>query len=138
MTGAAAPAAQERAGRIKARALAGAVSLATAAGTALVLGTGPALAAGTPSTTGGGLPSTSGGGAAPPGVSTNVDTIFSWASWVVFTIAIAGVLFVAVKMILEHHRGEGGRHMASLFYVLAGAILCAAASGIIGVLTSAS
>ena len=49
-------------------------------------------------------------------------------------IAVLGVMFVAVKMILQHHRGEGGQQMASLLYVLAGAVLTAAASGLIGAL----
>jgi hypothetical protein len=80
-------------------------------------------------------PPDGGAGVAPPGVAANVTTIFQWAAWIVFAIAVAGVMFVAVKMILQHHRGEGGQAMASLFYVLGGAILTAAASGIIGALT---
>jgi hypothetical protein len=84
------------------------------------------------------LPGTSGNGTAPPGVTTNVNTIISWACWICFTIAILGVLFVAFKMIVQHHRGEGGQQFASLAYVLGGAILVAAASGIIGALTTAA
>ena len=114
-----------------------ATALATATGTATtLLLAGTAWAAGTAG--GGSLPGTSGGGAAPPGVSTNVDTIISWACWICFTIAILGVLFVAFKMIVQHHRGEGGQQFASLAYVLGGAILVAAASGIIGALTTAA
>jgi hypothetical protein len=117
-----------------------ATALATATGTAAtLLVAGNAWAAGTTGAAGGGsLPGTSGGGAAPPGVSTNVDTIISWACWICFTIAILGVLFVAFKMIVQHHRGEGGQQFASLAYVLGGAILVAAASGIIGALTTAA
>ena len=117
-----------------------ATTLATATGTAAtLLVAGNAWAAGTTGAAGGGgLPGTSGGGAAPPGVSTNVDTIISWACWICFTIAILGVLFVAFKMIVQHHRGEGGQQFASLAYVLGGAILVAAASGIIGALTTAA
>jgi hypothetical protein len=85
-----------------------------------------------------GLPTTSGGGTAPPGTTGNITTIVSWASWVVFVIAVIGVMFVAVKMILQHHRGEGGQQMASLFYVLGGAIITAAASAVIGALTTAA
>jgi hypothetical protein len=108
-----------------------ATALATATGTAttlLVTGTAWADA----------LPGTSGNGTAPPGVTTNVGTIISWACWICFTIAILGVLFVAFKMIVQHHRGEGGQQFASLAYVLGGAILVAAASGIIGALTTAA
>jgi hypothetical protein len=123
-----------------------AAALATATGTATtLLLAGTAWAAGTTVTTGtagatggNGLPGTSGNGTAPPGVSTNVDTIISWACWICFTIAILGVLFVAFKMIVQHHRGEGGQQFASLAYVLGGAILVAAASGIIGALTTAA
>ena len=126
-----------------------AIALATATGTATtLLLAGTAWAAGTTVTTGtagaggtaggNGLPGTSGNGTAPPGVSTNVDTIISWACWICFTIAILGVLFVAFKMIVQHHRGEGGQQFASLMYVLGGAILVAAASGIIGALTTAA
>ncbi|HTW07542.1 MAG TPA: hypothetical protein VME46_08530 [Acidimicrobiales bacterium] len=85
-----------------------------------------------------GLPGTSGGGAAPPGVGTNIGTVIGWASWVCFVIAILGVMFVAFKLMVMHHRGEGGQHFASLLYVLGGAILVAAASGIIGALTTAA
>jgi hypothetical protein len=53
-----------------------------------------------------GLPTTSGGGTAPPGTTGNISTIVSWGSWVVFVIAVIGVMFVAVKMILQHHRGR--------------------------------
>ena len=84
------------------------------------------------------LPGTSGNGTAPPGVTTNVGTIISWACWICFTIAILGVLFVAFRMIVQHQRGEGGQSFASLAYVLGGAILVAAASGIIGALTTAA
>ena len=108
-----------------------ATALATAAGTIMTLvlaGTAWASA----------LPGTSGNGAAPPGTVGNVDTIISWACWICFTIAILGVLFVAFKMIVQHHRGEGGQQFASLAYVLGGAILVAAASGIIGALTTAA
>jgi len=108
-----------------------ATALATATGTATML-----LLAGTAGADS--LPGTSGNGTAPPGVSTNVDTIISWACWICFTIAILGVLFVAFKMIVQHHRGEGGQQFASLAYVLGGAILVAAASGIIGALTTAA
>jgi hypothetical protein len=86
----------------------------------------------------GALPGTSGGGSTPPGVGTNIDTVVAWASWVCFVIAILGVIFVAFKMIVQHHRGEGGQQFASLLYVLGGAILVAAASGIVGALTTAS
>lgn len=84
------------------------------------------------------LPGTSGGGTAPPGVGTNIGTVISWASWICFVIAILGVMFVAFKLMVMHHRGEGGQHFASLLYVLGGAILVAAASGIVGALTTAS
>ncbi len=110
-----------------------ATALATATGTATTL-----LVTGTAWAAGSGLPGTSGNGTAPPGVSTNVGTIISWACWICFTIAILGVLFVAFKMIVQHHRGEGGQQFASLAYVLGGAILVAAASGIIGALTTAA
>lgn len=84
------------------------------------------------------LPGTSGGGTAPPGVGTNIGTVIGWASWVCFVIAILGVMFVAFKLMVMHHRGEGGQHFASLLYVLGGAILVAAASGIVGALTTAA
>lgn len=114
-----------------------ATALATATGTATtLLLAGTAWAAG--ATNGDPLPGTSGNGTAPPGVTTNVNTIISWACWICFTIAILGVLFVAFKMIVQHHRGEGGQQFASLAYVLGGAILVAAASGIIGALTTAA
>jgi hypothetical protein len=75
-----------------------------------------------------------GAGTAPPGVGTSVDTIVSWAAWIVFAIAILGLFFTAFKMMTAHHRGEGGQQTAGLLYVLGGTIVAAAASSLIGAL----
>lgn len=83
----------------------------------------------------GNLPSTGQGTPPSATVSTDVGTVVSWACWTAFTIAILGVIFVAFRMIIQHHRGEGGQHFAGLLYVLGGAILVAAASGIVGAIS---
>jgi hypothetical protein len=73
-----------------------------------------------------------GQGTAPPGVDGPVTTIIGWAAWVVFALAVVGILVVAGSMIISHRNGRGGEHGAGLAYVLGGTILAAAASGIIG------
>jgi hypothetical protein len=86
-----------------------------------------------PASGGGGLPNP-GAGTAPPGVGTSVNTIVSWAAWIIFAIAILGLFFTAFKMMTAHHRGEGGQQTAGLLYVLGGTIVAAAASSLIGAL----
>jgi hypothetical protein len=77
-----------------------------------------------------------GQGAPPPGaIAGDLDTVLSWIAWGVFSIAVVAMLVVAGRMMLSHHRGQGGDHGASLGYVLGGTILAASASAIVGVLT---
>ncbi|MDK7353951.1 hypothetical protein [Rothia aeria] len=72
-----------------------------------------------------------GQGQAPPG-SEGVTTVLGWIAWVVFALAVVGVLITAGAMMLNNRRGQGGEHAAALGWVFAGCIIAASASAIVG------
>ena len=74
-----------------------------------------------------------GTGTAPPG-SGKLLTILQWAAWIVGAFGVLGIFGVAGRMMLLHHRGEGGQHLAGLGWVLLGCVLVSSAAGIVGVL----
>ena len=74
---------------------------------------------------------------APPG-SQGLLTILGWVSWIVFGLAVAGVLLVAGKMAVDHNQGRGGNAASGLIWVLGGCILAAVASGLVGAIVTAS
>jgi len=74
----------------------------------------------------------------PPGAN-GLLTILGWVSWIVFALAVAGVLIVAGKMMFDHRQGQGGGQAATgLMWVLAGCIVAAVASGLVGAVVTAS
>lgn len=72
-----------------------------------------------------------GPGEPPPG-SDGVITIVKWVAWVVFALAVIGVLVTAGTMALNNRRGQGGEHAAALGWTCASCVLASAASGIVG------
>ena len=72
-----------------------------------------------------------GKGVAPPG-SNGIVTMLGWVAWTVFAIAVLGVLICAGRMMINNRRGEGGENAAQLGWVLAGCIIAASASAIVG------
>ncbi|WP_077490896.1 hypothetical protein [Sinomonas mesophila] len=75
---------------------------------------------------------------APPG-SGGFVKILGYVAWVVFGLAVLGVLTVAGKMMNDHNNGRGGsEHAQRLGQVLAGAIIASVASGIVGAIVTAS
>ncbi|PZG22360.1 hypothetical protein [Nonomuraea aridisoli] len=74
-------------------------------------------------------------GTPPPG-SEKLLTALGWAAWIVTGVCVAGVMGVAARMALVHHRGEGGRHAAGLAWVMAACVLLGSASGLVGALLS--
>ena len=72
-----------------------------------------------------------GTGEAPPG-SAGLLTILKWIAWIVFALAVVGILITAATMMINNRRGEGGEHAGRLAWVLGGCILASAASGIVG------
>lgn len=72
-----------------------------------------------------------GPGEPPPG-SDGVVTVVKWVAWVVFALAVIGVLVTAGAMVLNNRRGQGGEHAAALGWTCAGCVLASAASGIVG------
>lgn len=74
-----------------------------------------------------------GTGEAPPG-SEGLLTILKWIAWIVFGLAVAGILICAGAMMINNKRGQGGEHAATLAWVLSGCILAGSASGVVGLL----
>lgn len=72
-----------------------------------------------------------GQGEAPPG-SEGVLTILRWAAWIVFALAVLGVLITAGAMMINNRRGQGGEHAQALGWVFAGCIVASAASALVG------
>lgn len=68
---------------------------------------------------------------APPGVDTKTDILLGWAKWACYAICVFGLIYVASRLALANRRGEGEDNAKSLAFVLAGAILCGAAGGLI-------
>lgn len=74
-----------------------------------------------------------GTGEAPPG-SAGLLTILKWIAWIVFALAVVGILACAGTMMVNNRRGEGGEHAGRLAWVLGGCILASVASGVVGAL----
>jgi hypothetical protein len=74
-----------------------------------------------------------GTGTAPPG-SEGLLTILKWIAWIVFALAVVGILICAGTMMVSNRRGEGGEHAGRLAWVLGGCILASVASGVVGAL----
>ena len=72
-------------------------------------------------------------GEAPPGAE-GLLTILKWIAWVVFGLAVAGILITAGAMMINNKRGQGGEHAAALGWVLAGCALASSASAVVGLL----
>lgn len=76
---------------------------------------------------------------APPPGSGGLIKILGWAAWIVFGLAVLGILFVAGKMMIDQKAGHGGgQHAQSLAMVLTGCIIASVASGIVGGIVTAS
>ncbi|MHA7177924.1 hypothetical protein ACX80D_14865 [Arthrobacter sp. Sr24] len=74
-----------------------------------------------------------GTGTAPPG-SEGILTILQWVAWIVFALAVVGILITAGTMMVNNRRGEGGEHAGRLSWVLGGCILASVASALVGAL----
>jgi hypothetical protein len=74
----------------------------------------------------------------PPG-GAGLLKVLGWAAWIVFGMAVLGVLFVAGKMMIDQKSGHGGgQHAQSLGIVLTGCIIASVASGLVGAIVTAS
>ncbi|MCZ2404387.1 hypothetical protein IV498_14675 [Paenarthrobacter sp. Z7-10] len=74
-----------------------------------------------------------GTGEAPPG-SAGILTILKWVAWIVFALAVVGILACAGTMMVSNRRGEGGEHAGRLAWVLGGCILASVSSALVGAL----
>ena len=72
-----------------------------------------------------------GQGEAPPG-SDGFVMFLKWAAWIVFGLAVLGVLITAGAMMINHQQGRGGHHLAALGWVCGGCVVGSAAAFIVG------
>ncbi|MEU5959213.1 hypothetical protein [Streptomyces sp. NPDC047525] len=75
-----------------------------------------------------------GGKPLPGGAQDDLMTILGWVFKIVMILAVAGILGVAAKLVINFRRGEGGEHMGALGWVMGGCILAGGASGIVNTL----
>ena len=74
----------------------------------------------------------------PPGGG-GVLKILGWGAWIVFGLAVLGLFGVAAQMMIDNKAGRGGgEHTKALMMVLAGCIIAAVASGIVGAVVTAA
>jgi hypothetical protein len=72
---------------------------------------------------------------APPEIKAKVDTILGMLRYGVIAACVAGVFIVAGKAALAHRRGELSDVMGQLGAVMAGCLLVASGSALVGFLT---
>jgi hypothetical protein len=72
----------------------------------------------------------------PGNAAQKVDTLLSWAAWLVAALCVAGIMIVAGRMAVMHRRGEGGEHASGLAWVAGACILVGSAGAIVGALFS--
>ena len=88
----------------------------------------------TSASTGGGIYNP-GIGSAPSDLTSQVHLLMDIVAWGATSACVAGVAIVAAMMAVQHHRGMGGQHFASLGYVMAACILIGTAGPIVQFLT---
>lgn len=87
------------------------------------------LAAGAPD------PDTSGG--LPGGANEKIATLLGWFEILGYAAGVAGVIGVAVMLMVQHRRGQGGEHAFAFACVCVGCLLIGAATGVVDVMTTA-
>jgi hypothetical protein len=70
---------------------------------------------------------------APPGAD-RIQTILSWAMWIVVACAVLGLLLTAGMMVLSHMQGRSQEHMGRLGYVMAGMVIAGGAATMVNTL----
>lgn len=73
-----------------------------------------------------------GGGEAPPGAE-GIRMLVRWVAWIVFALAVIGVLVSAGMMMIANNRGQGAEHGTRLGWVFGGCIIAGSAAGLVGV-----
>lgn len=69
----------------------------------------------------------------PPGME-SFSTALGWIKWIGFALAGVGIIFVAIRMFFSSRRGEGGEHVGSLGWILAGVILIGGGASLVSAL----
>lgn len=73
---------------------------------------------------------------APPGFEA-VGTILSWAKWAGLIAAILALIAVAVLLMFNARRGEGGEHLKTFVSILIGVMIIGAATSLVGFISGA-
>jgi hypothetical protein len=68
---------------------------------------------------------------APPGFGA-VTTILGWAKWAGLIAAILALIALAVMLMFNSRRGEGGEHLKTFVGILAGVMIIGAATSLVG------
>ena len=76
-------------------------------------------------------PDTSGG--LPGGAEAGIARLLGMGVLVGYGVAVAGVIGVAIMMMVQHRRGEAGQHAGALGLVGGGALLVGSASGFVDI-----
>lgn len=74
-----------------------------------------------------------GQGVAPPG-SENLLEVLQWAAWIAFGVCVLGFVIAGGAMAVGSQRGDGHQHGSRLAWIMAGCIVIASASGLVGAL----
>jgi len=74
-------------------------------------------------------------GQVPSDLASRVHLLMDIVAWTATSACVVGIAIVATMMAVQHHRGMGGQHFASLGYVLAACVLIATAGPIVQFLT---
>jgi hypothetical protein len=80
-------------------------------------------------------PDTSGG--LPGGAEAKLNTLLGWFEIIGYVCGVAGVIGVAIMLIMQHRRGQGGEHAFAFACVCVGCLLIGAATGVVDAMTTA-
>jgi hypothetical protein len=68
---------------------------------------------------------------APPGFGA-ITTILGWAKWAGLIAAILALIALAVMLMFNSRRGEGGEHLKTFVGILVGVMIIGAAAALVG------
>ncbi|MBX3196232.1 MAG: hypothetical protein KF727_14175 [Microbacteriaceae bacterium] len=74
---------------------------------------------------------------APPGVEGPFALIIGWGKWIALALAVLGIIVVAVTLMFNSRRGEAGRELGNLGWIIAAIILASGAVSFVGFILDA-
>ena len=66
--------------------------------------------------------------------SENLLEVLQWAAWIAFGVCVLGFVIAGGAMAVGSQRGDGHQHGSRLAWIMAGCIVIASASGLVGAL----